>query len=52
MLVVIDDHNYHRTLGIGGNTAFRGLKEGMVSDVEYRNCRGWRLFPLAQLEAT
>jgi hypothetical protein len=26
------------------------LKEGVLSDVEYRDCRGWRLFTAAQLE--
>jgi predicted site-specific integrase-resolvase len=57
MPVVINDRTYYRTaelcrmVGISKNTLFRWLKEGMVSDVEYRNCRGWRLFTPAQVEA-
>jgi predicted site-specific integrase-resolvase len=57
MPVVINDQTYYRTadvcrmVGISRNTLFRWLKEGMVSDVEYRDCRGWRLFTAAQVEA-
>ena len=57
MPVVINDQTYYRTadvcrmVGISRNTLFRWLKEGMVSDVEYRDCRGWRLFTSAQVEA-
>jgi len=56
MPVVIDEKTYYRTaevcrrIGISRNTLFRWLKEGAVSDVEYRDCRGWRLFTAAQLE--
>ena len=57
MPVVINDQTYYRTadgcrtVGISRNTLFRWLKEGVVSDVEYRDCRGWRLFTPAQVEA-
>jgi predicted site-specific integrase-resolvase len=56
MPVVINDQTYYRTaevcrmVGISRNTLFRWLKEGIFSDVEYRDCRGWRLFTTAQLE--
>jgi predicted site-specific integrase-resolvase len=56
MPVVINDRTYYRTaevcrrVGISRNTLFRWLKEGIFSDVEYRDCRGWRLFTVAQLE--
>jgi len=57
MPVVINDKTYYRTaevcrrIGISRNTLFRWLKEGIVSDVEYRDCRGWRLFTPTQVEA-
>jgi len=56
MPVVISDQTYYRTaevcrmVGISRNTLFRWLKEGIFSDVEYRDWRGWRLFTAAQLE--
>lgn len=56
MPVVIKDKTYYRTsevcrrVGISRNTLFRWLKEGIFSDVEYRDWRGWRLFTAAQLE--
>ncbi|TET42596.1 MAG: MerR family transcriptional regulator [Dehalococcoidia bacterium] len=56
MPVVINDHTYYRTaevcriVGISRNTLFRWLKEGIFSDVEYRDWRGWRLFTAAQLD--
>ena len=56
MPVVINDQTYYRTgeacqmLGISRSTLFRWLKEGLFSDVEYRDWRGWRLFTSAQLE--
>jgi DNA-binding transcriptional MerR regulator len=56
MPVVINDQTYYRTaevcrmVGISRNTLFRWLKEGIFSDVEYRDWRGWRLFTAAQLE--
>ena len=57
MPVVINDQTYYRTadvcrtVGISRNTLFRWLKEGVVSDIEYRDCRGWRLFTPAQVDA-
>jgi len=56
MPVVINDETYYRTaevcrmIGVSRNTLFRWLKEGVFSDVEYRDWRGWRLFTQAQLE--
>lgn len=56
MPVVINNQTYQRTaevcriVGISRNTLFRWLKEGVFSDVEYRDWRGWRLFTAAQLE--
>jgi len=56
MPTVINDEIYYRTaevcrmVGISRNTLFRWLKEGIVSDVEYRDWRGWRLFTAAQVE--
>jgi len=56
MPVIINDHTYYRTaevcqiVGISRITLFRWLKEGVFSDVEYRDWRGWRLFTAAQLE--
>lgn len=56
MPVVIDNQTYYRTaevcriVGICRNTLFKWLKEGVLSDFEYRDCRGWRLFTAAQLE--
>jgi len=55
MPVVIDDQNFCRTAevcrmtGISRNTLFTWLKERIISDVEYRDRRGWRLFNPAQL---
>ena len=56
MPVVIDNRTYYRTaevcliVGICRNTLFKWLKEGVLSDVEYRDCRGWRLFTPTQME--
>ncbi|HEU65554.1 MAG TPA: MerR family transcriptional regulator [Chloroflexi bacterium] len=56
MPVVISDETYYRTaevcrmVGISRSTLFRWLKEGVVSDVEYRDWRGWRLFTAVQIE--
>lgn len=56
MPVVINDQTYYRTaevcraVGISRNTLFRWLKEGIFSDVEYRDWRGWRLFTPAQMD--
>jgi predicted site-specific integrase-resolvase len=56
MPIVINDQTYYRTaevcrmVGISRNTLFRWLKEGIFSDVEYRDWRGWRLFTAVQVE--
>jgi excisionase family DNA binding protein len=56
MPVVIKNQTYYRTtevcriVGISRNTLFKWLKEGVLSGVEYRDWRGWRLFTEAQLE--
>jgi predicted site-specific integrase-resolvase len=56
MPVVINDETYCRKaevcrmIGISRNTLFRWLKEGIFSDVEYRDWRGWRLFTPTQVE--
>jgi len=56
MPVVINEETYYRTaevcrsIGISRNTLFRWLREGVISDVEYRDWRGWRLFTATQLE--
>lgn len=56
MSVVINNQTYYRTaevcriVGICRNTLFKWLKGGVLSDVEYRDCRGWRLFTPTQME--
>jgi DNA-binding transcriptional MerR regulator len=56
MPVVINDQTFYRTgevcqmIGISKNTLFRWLKEGLFSNVEYRDWRGWRLFTTKQLD--
>ncbi len=56
MPVVVDDRTYYRTaevcrlVGVSRSTLFRWIKEGVVSDVEYRDWRGWRLFTAEQIE--
>jgi hypothetical protein len=37
-------------VGVSKNTLFRWLKDGVFSDIEYRDWRGWRLFTAAQVE--
>jgi len=56
MPVVINNQTYYRTaevcrmVGVSKSTLFRWLKEGIFSDAEYRDWRGWRLFTAAQIE--
>lgn len=56
MPITINGETYYRTaevcraVGISRNTLFRWIKEGIFSNVEYRDWRGWRLFTAAQLE--
>jgi len=51
MPVVINDQTYYRTaevcrmIGISRNTLFRWLKEGIFSDVEYRDWRAGDYLP-------
>lgn len=55
MPVAIKDKTYYGTaevsalVGISRNTLCRWLKEGVLSDAEYRDSRGWRLFTAAQV---
>ena len=37
-------------VGVSRNTLFRWLKNGGVTEVEYRDHRGWRLFTQAQID--
>ena len=56
MAVVLNDQTYYKTVdvcrivGSSRNTLLRSLKEGMVTDIEYRDWRGWRLRTSAQAE--
>ena len=56
MPVIINGQTYYRTaevcqmVGTSRNTLFRWIKEGIFSDVEYRDWRGWRLFTSDQVE--
>lgn len=56
MPVVINNETYYRTtevcrmVGISKNSLFRWLKEGIFTDIEYRDWRGWRLFTEVQVE--
>jgi len=57
MPVIINGQTYYRTtevcrmVGVSRNTLFRWLKDGVFSDMEYRDWRGWRLFTMAQVES-
>ncbi len=57
MPVAVNGQTYYRTtevcqiVGISRNTLFRWLREGKVTDVEYRDYRGWRLLTKAQVDA-
>lgn len=50
MPIKIDGRVYYRTaevceiVGIGKSTLFRWIKQNIVSDAEYRDRKGWRLF--------
>jgi len=50
MPVTINGQTYYRTaevclmVGIGKSTLFRWTKEGIISEAEHRDRRGWRLF--------
>jgi predicted site-specific integrase-resolvase len=57
MPVEVNGKTYYRTAevcrmaGISRNTLFRWLKDGKTDGVEYRDCRGWRLFTPQQVES-
>lgn len=50
MPIRIDGQVYYRTaevcqmVGIGKSTLFRWIRENVISDAEYRDRKGWRLF--------
>ena len=50
MTVTVNGQTYYRTadvcrmVGISRTTLFRWLKEGIFSEAEHRDRRGWRLF--------
>jgi predicted site-specific integrase-resolvase len=56
MPVIVNGQTYYRTsevcrmVGVSKNTLFRWLKDGVFSDIEYRDWRGWRLFTATQVE--
>jgi len=56
VLVVLDKQTYYRTsevyrlVGISRSTLFRWFKEGIVSEPQYRDRRGWRLFTGEEVE--
>ena len=57
MPVKMNNQTYYRTtevcqiVGISRNTLFRWLREGKVTEIEYRDYRGWRLFTQDQVHA-
>jgi predicted site-specific integrase-resolvase len=56
MPVIIDGRTYYRTaetfrvIGISRNTLFRWLQKGVLTAVERRDSRGWRLFTREEIE--
>jgi predicted site-specific integrase-resolvase len=56
MPVIIDGRTYYRTaetfrvIGISRNTLFRWLHKGVLTGVERRDSRGWRLFTREEIE--
>jgi excisionase family DNA binding protein len=56
MPVKLNGETYYRTsevcrmVGISRNTLFRWLKNGSMTEVEHRDCRGWRLFTQEQVD--
>jgi len=56
MPVIVDDKTYYRTaeacrtIGVSRNTLFRWLREDDLDEAEYRDWRGWRLIPEAQVK--
>lgn len=56
MPMISNKETYYRTVevcriaGISRNTLFRWLKEGIYTEPEKRDWRGWRLFSQSQLD--
>ena len=56
MSVVINGQTYYRTaeafrmIGVSRNTLYRWLQKGILSGVEHRDSRGWRLFTREEIE--
>ena len=56
MPVTINDEKYYRTAevcqtaGISKNTLFRWLRDGILTEPELRDRRGWRLFTEVQVD--
>jgi excisionase family DNA binding protein len=57
MPVGINGQTYYRTtevckmVGISKSTLFRWIKQNLVSEAEYRDRRGWRLFKENELHS-
>jgi predicted site-specific integrase-resolvase len=53
---IIDGRTYYRTaetfriIGISRNTLFRWLHKGVLTGVERRDSRGWRLFTREEID--
>jgi predicted site-specific integrase-resolvase len=56
MPVIIDGRTYYRTaetfrlIGISRNTLYRWLQKGVLTGLERRDSRGWRLFTREEIE--
>ena len=56
MPVVIDGRTYYRTaevfrfIGVSRNTLYRWLQKGILTGVERRDSRGWRLFTQEEID--
>ncbi|OGO17571.1 MAG: hypothetical protein A2Z15_08500 [Chloroflexi bacterium RBG_16_50_11] len=56
MPIVIDGCTYYRTaeafrsIGISRNTLYRWLQKGILTGVERRDSRGWRLFTQEEID--
>lgn len=56
MPMIIEGQTYYRTsevcrrVGISRNTFFRWIRQGLFTDVEIVDRRGWRLFTTEDLE--
>lgn len=57
MPVVIEGKTYYRTaeafrvIGVSRNTLYRWLQKGVLTGVERRDSRGWRLFTREEIDA-